>query len=36
MMTAAVEPVLIEVPLLLLVVRWVNASRGRYERGVTA
>ncbi|HWA39228.1 MAG TPA: ACR3 family arsenite efflux transporter, partial [Burkholderiales bacterium] len=31
---ATVVGVLIEVPVMLLVVRWVNASRGWYERGV--
>jgi ACR3 family arsenite transporter len=30
---ATVVGVLIEVPVMLLVVRWVNASRGWYERG---
>jgi ACR3 family arsenite transporter len=33
---ATVVGVLIEVPLMLLVVRWVNASRGWYERGASA
>jgi ACR3 family arsenite transporter len=33
---ATVVGVLIEVPLMLLVVRWVNASRDWYERGVSA
>jgi arsenite transporter len=33
---ATVVGVLIEVPLMLLVVRWVNASRGWYERGAGA
>jgi ACR3 family arsenite transporter len=32
---AAVVGVLIEVPVMLLVVRWVNASKGWYERGLT-
>jgi ACR3 family arsenite transporter len=32
---ATVVGVLIEVPLMLLVVRWVNASRGWYERGAS-
>ncbi|UUX95516.1 ACR3 family arsenite efflux transporter [Aquabacterium sp. J223] len=33
---ATVVGVLIEVPVMLLVVRWVNASRGWYERGRSA
>ena len=32
---ATVVGVLIEVPVMLLVVRWVNASKGWYERGPT-
>ena len=32
---ATVVGVLIEVPVMLLVVRWVNASKGWYERGLT-
>jgi arsenite transporter len=33
---ATVVGVLIEVPVMLLVVRWVNASKGWYERGLAA
>jgi len=33
---ATVVGVLIEVPVMLLVVRWVNSSKGWYERGVAA